>query len=168
MSELDVSRLAPGDAAAALRSYPRRYASLLQPIKDDEDVEALAHRVGPDGRSAIAILSDVTRTLVVLREALRQIDVNPTPVLHPAVADPERRDWETPPPEQLADALTFFADEATAMADDIDRVSAEGWTRTGTVADGAAMRAIDVARESARVGHDGLDDIRRTLDSLRD
>lgn len=167
MSELDVSRLAPSDASAALRSYPRRYAALLRPVGDDEDVEELAHRAGPDGRSAMGILTEVTRTFVLLREALRQIEVNPTPVLHPAVTDPARRHWESPEPEQLADALTMFAEEANEMADEIDRVPAESWTRSGTVAGGESVQAIDVAREAVRVGRAGLDDVERTLEALR-
>jgi hypothetical protein len=168
MSELDVSRLAPRDAAAALRSYPRRFAALLRPIKDDEDVEELAHRVGPDGRSGIQIVSDATRTFVLLREALHQINVNPTPVLHPAVVDDTQRQWESPPPDDLSDVLELFADEATALADEIERVSAESWTRTGTVAGGETVSAIDVAREAVRVGRVALNDVERTLIAVRD
>jgi len=167
VSELDVSRLSPSDASAALRSYPRRYAALLRPIKDDEDVEALAHRVGVEGRSPIDIVSDVTRTLVLLSEALHQITVNPTPVLHPAAADAAQRQWESPPPEQLAEVLTLFADQSTALADQIDRVSAKEWTRTGTVAGGDSLSAIDVVRDAVRTGRAGLTDVERTLGELR-
>lgn len=167
MSELDLTRLAPSDASAALRSYPRRYRAALLPIGDDDVVE-LAHRIGPEGRSSIEVLSDVTRTLVVLREALHQISVNPTPVLHAAVVDPTERQWDTPPPDDLDDALTLFADEATAMAAAIDGESAEGWTRTGTIAGSdASVSAIDVARDAVRVGRTGLTTIERTLAAVR-
>jgi hypothetical protein len=167
MTEIDLSRLAPSDAATALRSYPRRYRALLQPIKNDDDVDELAHRVGPDGVSALQLLSDVTRTLVVLGEALHQITINPTPVVHAAVVDAAQRDWETPPPELLDDALAMFADEATTMADAIDRVPSDGWTRTGSVAGGGTVGAIDVAREAVRVGRSALADIERTLAAVR-
>lgn len=167
MTDIDVSRLSPSDAAAALRSYPRRYGALLRPIRDDEDVEALAHRVGPEGRSGIEIVSDVTRTLVILREALHQINVSPTPVLHPAVVDPSRRQWEAPPPEDLDDALALLTDAAVEMADAIGRVSGDAWLRTGTVAGGESVTAIDVAREAVVVGRHGLDAIDRTLRALR-
>jgi hypothetical protein len=167
MSEIDLSRLAPSDAVVALRSYPRRYRNALRPIDDDEVIE-LAHRVGPEGRSSIEILSDVTRTLVVLREALHQISVNPTPVLHAAIVDPTERRWETPAPEDLEEGLTLFADEAMAMADAIDGVSTDGWTRTGTIAGrDTTVSAIDVAREAVRVGRSGLTDIERTLAAVR-
>jgi hypothetical protein len=167
MTEIDLSRLSPSDAATALRSYPRRYRALLQPINNDDDVEELAHRVGPEGASAVQLLSDVTRTLVILGEALRQIMVNPTPVVHAAVVDPARRQWDTPPPERLGDALALFTDEATTLADAIDRVPADGWTRTGSIAGGGTVSAIDVAREAVRVGRSGLADIERTLAAVR-
>jgi hypothetical protein len=167
MTEIDLSRLSPGDAAIALRSYPRRYRALLQPINNDDDLEELAHRAGPDGVSAVQLLSDVTRTLVILAEALHQIMVNPTPVVHAAVVDPAERQWDTPPPERLDDAWDLFADEATTLADAIDRVPADEWTRTGSIAGGGTVSAIDVAREAVRAGRSGLGDIERTLAALR-
>jgi hypothetical protein len=167
VSSLDVSRLGPKDAAAALRSYPRRYRALLQPGPDDDQAEELAHRVGPDGESSMQLLSDTTRTLVILAEALHQITINPTPVVHPAVIDPAQRQWEALPPERLDDALTLFTDEATGMAEAIDGVATDSWTRTGTVAGGDTVSALDVAREATRVGHDGLNAIERTLRAVR-
>jgi hypothetical protein len=166
VSDIDLSRLAPSDAVAAMRSYPRRYLNVLQPIKDDNVVE-LAHRIGPDGRSSIQILSDVTRTLVVLGEALHQITVNPTPVLHAAVVDPAERQWDTPPPEDLDDALAFFADEAGNLAEAVGHVPADAWTRSGTVAGDGSVSAIDVVREAVRVGRAGLSDIEKTLAAVR-
>ena len=110
------------------------------------------HRVGPDGKSSIEILSDVTRTLVVLGEALHQISVNPTPVLHAAVIDPAERQWDTPPPEDLEEALEFFADEAGNLSEAVGHVPAEAWTRTGTVAGGGSVSAIDVVPRSGARG----------------
>ena len=45
---LDLSNLSPQDAIAALRSYPRRFAATLEPIKDDDNFEAIVSRPGPD------------------------------------------------------------------------------------------------------------------------
>jgi hypothetical protein len=171
MNDIDVSRLAPSDAVAALRSYPRRYRAVLKPISDDgpaeEKADELAHRIGPAGRSCIDIVSDTTRTFVVLGEALHQITINPTPVVHRAVVDPAERQWDTPPPDDLDDALTLFADEADALATAIANVPTDAWTRTGSVAGGGSVQAIDVAREAVRVGRVGLDDIERTLAAVR-
>jgi hypothetical protein len=167
MPALDLSRLAPGDAAAAMRSYPRRYRGAVQPMSDDEDIDELAQRVGPDGRSAIDIVSDVTRTWVVLREGLRQITVADTPVLHPAVVDPAQRQWEMPPPDSVDETLALFTDEAQAFAEAVDHVSAPSWSRSGSVPRGERVTALDLAREAVQVGRDGLTALEAALRAAR-
>jgi hypothetical protein len=167
MSELDLTRLSPKEAAVALRSYPRRYRELLQPVAGDDNAEELAQRVGPTGRSSIDILSDVTRTFVLLGEALRQITINPTPIVHAAVVDPNQRQWDAPPPDRLDEALALFRDEATALADAVDRVPTEAWTRSGNAAGGEAVTALDVVRDAVRTGHAGLVDVEATLRAVR-
>lgn len=167
MAPLDLSRLAPSDASTALRSYARRYRSAAAPVKNDEDVEELAFRLGPDGRSAVEIISDVTRSWVVLHEGVRQITISDTPVLHPAVVDPAQRQWEAPPPASLDEALTLLADEATAFAEEIDHVPSTGWARSGSVAGGETVTALDVVKQAVLVGHDGLDEVERTLRAVR-
>ena len=84
----DTSSISPNDAVTALRSYPRRFRSALSPIDGDESIEELGQQVGPDGESAVDQTAHVVRTWTVLREALRQIQVNDTPVVHGAVIDP--------------------------------------------------------------------------------
>ena len=104
----------------------------------------------------------------LLGEALRQITVNPTPVLHAAVIDPALRQWDTPPPERLDDALAYFDSETSSLADAIDHVPVDSWTRTGSVAGGGSVTAITVARDAVREGRKGLEDIERTLAAVRD
>ncbi len=134
---------------------------------DDEDVEELAHRLGPDGRSAIHVLSDVTRTWVVLRDALRRLVVDERPLLHPAVTDRSQRAWDTDPPESLDDALALLTDEAETFAGEIERVATGDWTRAGDVAGGGEVTALDVVRDGVQVGHDGLDGVSEALASVR-
>jgi hypothetical protein len=167
MSELDLTRLSPKEAAVALRSYPRRYRELLQPVAGDDNAEEIAHRIGPEGRSSIDIVSNVTRTFVMLGEALRQITVNPTPIVHAAVVDPTQRQWDAPPPERLEDALALLRDEATALADAVERVPVDALSRTGNAAGGESVTALDVVRDAVRTGHDGLVDIEATLRAVR-
>ena len=66
MSSLDLSRLSAGDAEVALRSFGRRYRAELHPVGDDDRIDEIATRVGPDGESALDVVSDVTRTLGLL------------------------------------------------------------------------------------------------------
>jgi hypothetical protein len=162
MAPLDLSRLSPQDAAVALHSFPRRYRDALTAVSDDE-VEEIAHRLGPGGRSAIHIASDVTRTWVVLRDALRRIVVDERPLLHPAVTDATQREWEAAPPESLDDMLALLTDEAETFATEIERVVTGDWTRGGDVAGGGEVTALDVVREGVRVGHDGLGEITEVL-----
>ena len=164
---IDLTKLTPKDAVAALRSYPRRFRSALAPIDDDERVEELGQQAGPDGQSAVEKTADVVRTWTVLREALRQIEVNDTPVVHAAVVDPAQRDWEAPVRETVATVLEQLDDEAASFADAVATVPSEQWTRSATVAGGGSVTALEVVREAVRVGHDQLAAVEKTLAALR-
>lgn len=167
MSSYDLSSLGPADAVVALRSFPRRYHDALRPIDDDEHVDELATRAGPDGRSALDLVVDTIRTWTVQREALRQIRLADVPTVHAAVVDATQRHWEAPVRDTLDDALAQIADEATALADEVDRTSGGSWTRTATATGGASITALDVVRDAVRVGRDNLVAAERVLDSLR-
>ena len=91
---LDVSRLSPGDAVAALRSYPRRFRGLLTSLDEDERSDDLVHRAGPDGLSAVDHADHAARSMAILGEALRQVLVQDEPTLLPAVADDSARAWQ--------------------------------------------------------------------------
>ena len=77
----------PSDAVVALRSMGRRWRGLFAGLDEDESADALAHRAGADGRSALDHATHATRTLSLLGRALEQIVVDDDAVLHPAVAD---------------------------------------------------------------------------------
>lgn len=165
---IDTSSVSPNDAVTALRSYPRRFRSALQPITDDESIEELGQQVGPSGQSAVEITADVVRTWTVLRGALRQIQVSDTPVVHAAVVDPAERLWESPVRETVAEVLDQLTDGATELADDVAAVPGDQWLRTATVAGGGgSVTALDVVREAVRAGHDGLSRVESTLAALR-
>jgi len=146
MSGLDVSRLSPEDVVAALRSYPRRFRELLTSV-DEEDLPA----------EAVEHADHAARSLGLLGEAMRQVLVQDEPTLMPAVADDSAREWAHAGASSVDDVLTFLTTEANALADAVAGVSSEAWTRRGTVAgSGAAMSALDIAREAVRTGADHL------------
>jgi hypothetical protein len=157
---LNVSRLAPGDAVAALRSFPRRFRAALTSLDDDDRASAddLVHRAGPDGLSAIDHADHVARSVAVLGEALRQVLVQDEPTLLPAVADDSAREWQMAAQPAAVDAvLDFVAVECDSMADLVERTGADDWTRKGTVAgSGQTMTAIDIVREAVKTGADHL------------
>ncbi len=169
MAGLDLSRMAPGDAETALRSYPRRYADVFA-ARDGEDIDEVAQRNGANGVSAIEIVSDLTRTWALLRDGVNRIVTTDTPVLHAGVIDATERVWPDMPPQPVAVALDLLADEAVAFADLVGRVSLENWARTASVADSTGVTtvsALDLLRDAVRIGHDGLDTTAHALRSAR-
>jgi len=168
MTGLDVSNLMPPDALAAMRSYPRRFHQEVASFDGDDSVDELAGRIGPDGESAIQVLSDVSRTWTVLAEALRQILFTEGPVLHPAVLDPSQRSWDTPPPDSLSDVLTVLDHAADSVTEVMSRVSGTAdWNRSAAVAGGGEVTALDLVRTATAVGREGLAGVHRSLEAAR-
>ncbi|MEY2422572.1 MAG: hypothetical protein QOI95_2639 [Acidimicrobiaceae bacterium] len=146
MSGLDLSRLAPDDAVAALRSYPRRFREVLTSV-DPQDL--------PD--EAIEHADHVARSMALLGEGLRQVLVEDHPTLLPAVADDSARQWAFDGSSSVEDVLTFLTMECNALADAIADVSSDAWTRSGVVAgSGQEVSALDVVREAVRTGSEHL------------
>lgn len=166
MSSYDLSSLAPADALIALRSFPRRYREALRPL-DDDQVEELALRPGADGRSAVEIAIDTVRTWTIQQEALRQIRLADTPVVHPAVIDAAQRLWETTVAETLDDALDQIDDRSASLIAEVERVGSTGWTRSATAAGGGTISALEIVRDTVRVGRDNLVAAEKVLDSHR-
>jgi hypothetical protein len=165
---LDLTRLAPGDAVVALRSFPRRYRDELVPIPDDDRIEEFATRLGPDGESALDVVNDVVRTWVLLGQELRRVLTTDTPMLHPAVSDPSLRHWDTPGPDSTGDALALLDGQSADLVQMVETVGlAEDWTRTGPIAGGGSLTALDLLREVVRVGAEGLDGVHRVLGTVR-
>jgi hypothetical protein len=166
---LDLSRLSPSDAVAALRSYPRRFRGLLTSLDEDERADDLVHRAGPDGRSAVDHADHVARSIAILGEALRQVLVHDNPTLLPAVADDSAREWQmAAQPSSVDAALDFLDVECNGMADTIERTPADDWSRTGTVAgSGLVMSALDVVREAVRTGSEHLRAAERAIEAAK-
>jgi hypothetical protein len=156
---LDVSRLNAVDAAVALKSFPRRYREALSSFKGDDNIEAMARRIGPDGDSAIDALTDTVRTIELLSQALQQVLVHDQPVLHTGVVDAAERVWPSHggSDEPLDALLRELDDVATKLGDTVEHTDAGEWKRTATIAGSdRAVTALDVVREAVRAGADNL------------
>lgn len=160
------SPLSPADAAVAMRTWPRRYRAVLAPAQD-EQVAELALRIGPDGVCALDLAVDSVRTWTLLDRALHDLRFADAPTLHPAVADPAARTWDSPAVESLESILDQIDDTSVALADAIDATPTEDWSRTASVAGGGTVDALSVAREAVRVGAENLRSIERTLSAVR-
>jgi hypothetical protein len=167
MSPLDLSRLSAGDAEVALRSFARRYRAELQPVGDDR-IDELAARLGPDGESALDVVSDVTRTLGLLASEIHRTLTLDEPVLHPAVVDGSARHWDVGSPDSVDEALGLLDRELGAVLETMAAAgSTDDWTRTATVAGGGTRSALDLLKEAVRVGSDGVDRVQAVLASVR-
>jgi len=154
---LDVSRLSVPDALVALRSFPRRYREVLRSFEGDDNIEAMARRIGPRGTSAIDDTYDTVRTLELLGQSLQQVLVHDGPVLHAGTLDPAERVWPEAPDEPIDSLLQQLTAAATRLADAVDRVGAEEWTRSATLTGSdRKVTALDLLREAVRTGSDNL------------
>jgi hypothetical protein len=145
---LDVSRLAPSDAVAALRSFGRRFAAVLT-LLDGED-EGVLHRAGPDGWSALDHADLAGRDLAVVADGLAKVLAGGASALHPAVIDPTARSYAHDVTQDAEAALDLVVLEAEALADRADGLAPERWAETATVAGGGEVAALDLLREAVR------------------
>jgi len=162
------SDISPGDAAVALRSLPRRYRSVLQPL-DDPQVEEWAEKVGPSGTSALDHLVQASRGITMLHRALRQaLNAPEPPTLPPAVLDEAARQWDTPGGAKVDAELDLLAEEAEAMATTITDAPGQAWTKTATVAGGGGeVTTLQVAQEAVRTGVAQLKAAQQAFDAAR-
>lgn len=154
--------LRPDDAAAALRSFPRRFRAVFAapddpepggPDPDDHDPDDGGRRIGPDGSSAADHLLAADGIVVLLDRALEQLVGSGEASLHPAFADLGTASWDddhTPVPA----LLDQFEAHATEAADRVDAVDGEDWEAEGRIADsdrnvGALTITQDVVGEAA-------------------
>lgn len=130
--------LRPDDAAAALRSFPRRFRAVFAPPDDagpdEHDPDEMGRRMGPDGASAADHLLAADGIVVLLDRALEQLVGPGDASLHPAFADLGTASWDddhTPVPA----LLDQFEADAQRAADRVDAVDAEAWSAAGRIAD---------------------------------
>lgn len=162
--------LRPDDAAAALRSFPRRFRAVFAPPDDvdpdDHDPDDVGRRMGPDGTSAADHLVAADGIVVLLDRALEQL-VGPGDVsLHPAFADLASASWgddRTPVPA-LLDQFETHATEAAAR---VDAVAGEDWSATGGVAGrDTSLDALTVTQDAVGEAAARLRAAQATIDAV--
>lgn len=168
---IDLSHMAPADGVAALKSFPRRYRSALVG-PDPDEAEELAARIGPEGRSALDLVSDATRTWHLVERALHQALLEEDPVVRSAVLDPTQRQWDQPAEESLPAALAQLTDAADDLVKTAGLAGFSGWERTARlagddVADARTVTALDLLKEAVRTGSDNLRAIDTVLAAVR-
>ena len=150
----DGSTVSPSDAAAALRSYPRRYrAVLIRPSNEEADDPVV--RRGSDGWSALDHATWAANAIHGLQQQVEQVlvhddaDVNPPPI---DPATPLRTDSASP-----AETLGRLTTVTDALADEVDRTKGDQWSRTGITPARDRITALDLVRHAV---HEGIHHLR--------
>ena len=155
--------LAPGDAAVAARSFPRRYRELLALAGGEEGEALLRYRAGRDSWSVVDHLSHVSHALARTAESLNDVMIRDCPLL-------DHTDEEAPGPQSdnapLNLILAFLDHSAERLAATIEAAHGEEWSRRG-VRGGREVSALDLAREGVHEGVHHLREAERALDEAR-
>jgi hypothetical protein len=150
----------PGDALAAIRSFPRRFAALLTRFEEDEDPDALVRRAPEGGWSALQHAAHTRDTLRLHADHLHRILRQQRPDLGSA-PDP------APAPDEAVEAvLDGLEDEAGRLAGESDRIADADWSRTGTL-DGQPRDVLWVVRQAAVQGAHHLREAERAIAAAR-
>lgn len=135
--------LSPADAAVAVRSFSRRFRSLLARPDDEErlDPDEIARRPGPEGVTAVEHLLAADGVLGLLDRGLQQALGAGGGTLDAGLGSLDAASWpdDGTPVSALLDRL-----EATAIATAarIESVATDRWGDTVTIAGGASERSL--------------------------
>lgn len=160
---LDYDTVSPRDAAGAVRTFPRRYRSLLtQTFEPGEDLEELIRRRPAEGVwSALEYTCHVAQTLDLMAPTIRQIVNEDNPHLYSWDPDEQAEeqdynDWT------LMMAISELESACADLSMAIEYTGADEWTRVGTY-DYGEREAIDVARNAVHEGSHHLRDVKKVL-----
>ena len=161
---LDYDTVSPRDAAAAVRSFPRRYRELLDDFDDGEGDAAIRKRPDATTWSALEYTAHVADILEAFGPVLRRMTEEDHPSIDFFDSDEraaERRYNEADPNTVLADIEAA----SRALADVIDGVDSSAWERTATFSWGD-RDALTTARNAVHEGSHHLRDVKRVLESV--
>lgn len=153
----DARSVAPGDAAVALRSYPRRFRVLLTGLDEKDEVLSL-ERPAPDAWSAAEHAASAAAVFARATEALGRVTTTEAPAVSLDAGEPRAMSVD-----DVVGALTTAAEGLAAAT---GNVKGTEWTRVGTV-DGHPVTALQVVQYAVHAGHHELRDVERVLSALR-
>lgn len=171
---MDLSKLTPADASVTLRGLERRYRGLVAGLGDDESPEDVARRQ-VHGWSAIDHVVAAARAIGAADRALAATLAGDEPLLSAEDVGAAPRPHPGSPTGPLHERLAELGFESVALADRIDPVSAESWTRTATLSGhgehgghGArSVTALDIVRAAVDAGITHLREAQTVLDTVR-
>lgn len=162
----DGNRLAPRDGAAALRSFPRRYRSVLaRPEEDERPDDVLHRRPRSGGLSAVEHVAWATHGITAASEAMRLVLIQDRPVVTLPPIDP--------PPDAVAGgsdpvevAVAHLEAAVTPPAKLVDDTYGEDWKRSGVATDGSPVTALELLTAAVHFGSHHLRATDRTINEV--
>lgn len=150
----------------AVRSFPRRYRSLLvTPGSADGPDAVFRRRPDPSTWSALEYAAHVADRLDHLGPDIRRITYEERPALAAFDSD-ERATAQSYNTIDRTEVLGWLDLACAELASVMETVRADDWTRTGLVA-GAERDAITLARDGVHEGAHHLRDVQRVLAAVR-
>ena len=156
----DGRSVSPGDAAVALRSFPRRYRQVIGPFIEDDEV--LRRRPDANTWSALeytAHVADVLESMTPMLVEMVQKDDPRIPDPWDPDAQARDRNYNDMEPQEVLDWLARAANNAAETAGGF---SADEWSRTGEF-DYGQREVIDQLRNMVHEGVHHLRDVENVL-----
>lgn len=163
---MDYDSVSPLDAAVAVRSFPRRYRSVLVAPRSEDGPDAVfRRRPHPSGWSALEYTAHVADRLDLLGPAILQVVRQDTPAIAGFDND-ERAASKRYNDLDRVEVLGWLDMACDELASVIGDVRPDDWTRKGLVA-GAERDALTLARDGVHEGAHHLRDVQRVLNTVR-
>ncbi|MDP9020035.1 MAG: DinB family protein [Actinomycetota bacterium] len=163
---LDPASITAPDALVALRSFPRRWRSVLAVLADDpEAAELVRRRPDPSSWSVVEHAWYVADLLEWHRQRVERTRASERPVL----ADDDPLRW---PDErgyrrrELRAALDAITEAATGLAATLERLQGDDWLRVARVGD-EDVTLLDMARHAVHESAYHLRAAERTVRAVR-
>lgn len=145
----DPEGLAPGDAAVAVRSFPRRWRELFDAVAERDGGEWLLQEPAGDGWSPLARAVHVTAALDQAADALMQVWERERPEIAPLDPDEGRT---AAPTSGHHDVCARMSRAAERLARVLERYEGADWERAGRRAGvqvTARLLAADAVHEAS-------------------
>jgi hypothetical protein len=168
---MDLSKLAPSDAAVALRSLERRYRALLSELGEEESPDDVAQRrAGATGWSVLEHIVAAAWAIAACGRAAEAVLTTDTPRLDATDVDHSARPRPGSPSGTVHERLAELGIEAGQLANRVERVASHDWERAGVTTDGSGRRVtvLDVVRAAVDAGVSHLRAAEQVLAQVRD
>ena len=164
---LDYDSISPSDAKVAIRSFPRRYRSAVAGALEDEADDGLVRR-RPDATtwSALEYTLHVADLYEAFAPAFRQLYEQDKPTIGGMWDPDERATAERYNEQDPTAAVDRLEAAAEALVKVLDRVDADGWSRTATFPWGE-RDLLTMTRNAVHEGSHHLRDVERVLEAAR-